>query len=950
AAVAEPDAEAGERVSLSAGQLETYRRSVGLSPTQIALEAASEDRPWADWVRSQLLAAGAELVEVPRADTALVRIMSGHAVEPPNQAHGLVVDAVVGEEEADEEDGDTGTTVQVRIAGRTEEAARTELLAALSLTPAARSEAATVRYPNRTGKVRRNLPDRLTSFAGRGTALAAMRDRLTPEPAPRTWWLTGQSGSGKTELAKEFAHRFEFDYEHVWWINARDRATITDSLALLAPLLGVAAENQVTDMVLGELGQASEAQRWLLIFDGADDPAVLAGMLPQQGCGHVVVTSRALPGDLDAEVFEVGPFTAAESFGYLRRELLQASGRLLGQIATLCGQEPLALRLARAWIVEREAQLRQDGESTRSAAFRSASEFCAAVAADESASTVRRVFEVVARTLDQSTLGQLVVRVAEVCSFLADDGVAISLLHKTSMLAAVSTAPDGPELEGLELDAVLWHGVRHGLFTVSWGLAGSLTMDRPILAFARELVPESDLAALRARVQEGLAAVAPSEAEIGSPTSAPDLRELRRHIVPSEADASASTTVRRWLVNQTRFLLDNGGPHTWAFALSLCEKMLGNWAEDVEPDLRLRLRSHLNNLHRVLDNRHDSFSPDESLVADLRERHSQDHVRVLLATRGKAHALRVAGRFTEALAEEHATVLMLRQRIGPDHPETLKANNNLALSMFLDGDAAAALELQLENRDRRMKVLGPDHKDVWWSTCSIGIYRRELGDYAGALRALEDAHMRIQTIADIGPRDRMRVDWHKAITLRLSGDPGRAKEYNSETSLEYGRVFGPDHSDTRACKLSLAADNHALGEFDSAAKTAWECYQSYVRRRGAVHLFTYVSQLDYAIFLEASGRDDANALRHATEAREGLVHTLGNAVHPWALAARLAEAVVIGRTDDARRANLALANVHDDCLEFLGAQHPTTKTARANAALDSNVDQWTYVVLDVPEM
>ena len=427
-----------------------------------------------------------------------------------------------------------------------------------------------------------------------------------------------------------------------------------------------------------------------------------------------------------------------------------------------------------------------------------------------------------------------------------------------------------------------------------------------------------------------------------------DLRELHRHIVTSGAAESTSLIVRRWLVNQIRFILVEGNPEAWAFATTLCEKLLANWPETVEPDLRMRLRSHLNNLHRSLDDRYDSLSFDDELVNDLRAAHGHDHPRALRAARGKAHALRVNGRFTEALAEEHATVRMMRRVLGPNHPDTLMANNNLALSMFLAGDTAGALDLQLTNRDLRLQVLGEHSLDVWWSTCSVGIYLRELGDYQAALDELEEAFTRIVTLGPASPRHRMRVDWHKAITLRRDGNVSAALDKNANTWLEYGRVFGQDHTDTRACKLSLAADNHALGEFGTAAKLARECHQAYLRRLGESHLFTYMSQLDLAIFLEALGRDATRARQHVAEACRGLVTRLDSRVHPWALAARLAEAVVIGRTEDMYEGRNVLEQVRDDCADFLGAKHPTTLCAELN--LKSNLDEWQSVVLDVPEM
>jgi hypothetical protein len=181
----------------------------------------------------------------------------------------------------------------------------------------------------------------------------------------------------------------------------------------------------------------------------------------------------------------------------------------------------------------------------------------------------------------------------------------------------------------------------------------------------------------------------------------------------------------------------------------------------------------------------------------------------------------------------------------------------------------------------------------------------------------------------------------------MLGDHADAKSLTQEAWRGYRQVFGPDHADTRACKLGYAADHHAIGDFETATRLARECYRDYHQRSGPFHAFTLMCLLDYAIFLHSLGRSQEEALRSAKEARDGLVTRLGD-VHPWALAARLSHAVIDGRTADVDRGATALRAVREDCVEFLGAEHPITVRAEAN--LKASPAEWDCVVLDVPDM
>ena len=120
----------------------------------------------------------------------------------------------------------------------------------------------------------------------------AVRERLLAGDKAVVQAFRGMGGVGKTQLAAEYAHRFARTYDLAWWINSEQAGLIGDQFAALGMVLGcIPAEarmQQVQTMVLAEL---RERDRWLLVFDNAENPADVKPWLPGGG-GHVLITSR----------------------------------------------------------------------------------------------------------------------------------------------------------------------------------------------------------------------------------------------------------------------------------------------------------------------------------------------------------------------------------------------------------------------------------------------------------------------------------------------------------------------------------------------------------------------------------------------------------------------------------------------------------------------------------
>ena len=129
------------------------------------------------------------------------------------------------------------------------------------------------RNPHFTG--RDELLDRLhqqLTAAGQDDPTTTRRAALTQSQA-----IKGLGGIGKTQIAVEYAYRSRDQgrYIHTLWINAASEETLTTSFVALAELLpSFPAKNETDQQKLVEAIKRwleQWEQRWLLIFDNADD-------------------------------------------------------------------------------------------------------------------------------------------------------------------------------------------------------------------------------------------------------------------------------------------------------------------------------------------------------------------------------------------------------------------------------------------------------------------------------------------------------------------------------------------------------------------------------------------------------------------------------------------------------------------------------------------------------
>lgn len=150
-------------------------------------------------------------------------------------------------------------------------------------------------------------------FKGRENFLVDLHKALTSSRGSAVA-IVGETGIGKTEVAREYAYRHQEKYKVVWWL--RNDALATDYASLARALHG--PEKELGDQVLAVqsvqqwLGKKKNKD-WLLIFDSAQNQAELANYVPRDGKGHVLITSRNENWQDMANVVKLGPLDSVDA-------------------------------------------------------------------------------------------------------------------------------------------------------------------------------------------------------------------------------------------------------------------------------------------------------------------------------------------------------------------------------------------------------------------------------------------------------------------------------------------------------------------------------------------------------------------------------------------------------------------------------------------------------------
>jgi tetratricopeptide (TPR) repeat protein len=206
-----------------------------------------------------------------------------------------------------------------------------------------------------------NVPFRRNRFfTGRESVFQQLAtSRASDHLAAVTDVLGGLGGLGKTQTVVEYAYRSRGQYAATLWLRAETEEELRSGFLDAARVLELPEKDaeDAGDAVAAVLAWLERNNDWLVVFDNADDAAILVPYLPQNASGHVIITSRARVFDSlgVATTVPLSQLPPEEA----RQFLLARTGRhdvggderaAVDDLARQLGYLPLALEQAGAYI------------------------------------------------------------------------------------------------------------------------------------------------------------------------------------------------------------------------------------------------------------------------------------------------------------------------------------------------------------------------------------------------------------------------------------------------------------------------------------------------------------------------------------------------------------------------------------------------------------------------
>ncbi|HXR70565.1 FxSxx-COOH system tetratricopeptide repeat protein [Actinocrinis sp.] len=935
-------------------------------PGDIVLSYVPEDRMWAEWVSALLERAGMQTVQFdadslaqsPATMAALSRnrtlaivsesyLSSRNAMAfvravadtDPSRSRGQLIALNVAEVRSAEPF--TGRPA-LELGGLSAAAATEAVLRAFDLpapTGVADPTRPAPRFPGAAPLIW-NVGPRNATFTGRNPVLEHLRSQLASKSVSVVLpvALHGLGGVGKTQVALEYTHRFKADYDLIWWLDAEQPGLINQSLAELARRLGIRVGESEAEAAREALDRlrigGSPYQRWLLVFDNADDPNDLRPYLPA-GSGHTLITSRNQSWTQVAEPLEIDVFAREESVAHLSRRIPSLSVADADRVAEVLGDLPLAVEVASAWLSETGTSVEDyldslEQESTRILSLGQPAGYPRNLEATWKIS--------LDRLAERSKAGQ---RLLYMCAFLAPN-ISLDLIYGQQTVDALVPL-DGSLRVPMMLGRVTQEVNRLALARID-AQKNELQIHRLMQAYLKNQLEPAERNDTVHLVHRILAAARPPRGDTDDPKNWEQYALIWPHLTPSEAVACDEEPVRQLLIDWVRYQWKSGAfdsalelaqtlDTAWSAALAgQTTQAPGDEAQDLLRRQLLHLRFHIGNIYRSQGKFQQAREMNQSVRAEQEAALPPNDLHTLMTAGGLAADLRGLGQFAEALRMDEDTYNSLKEIFGEDHERTLSAANNLAVSCRLVGDNVRARDLDRDTLRRRRTVLGPKHPYTLFSVTALARDLRELGEYDESISLLESAYEDYRAELDESFQETLRTATSLAISLREAGQHPKARELTEQTLALYAKEFDTETPDALACKINLAADQAATGNAVAAAQTTAETLVAYEARLGVEHPYSHVCRNNMAVYLLRAGRvqDAEDTIRHA--------HTgfLSRFVkdHPYVLSAAVNLAnCLVARGEFAEAARLD-QETYEGFVNRLGEIHPDTMATGLNLSLD----------------
>ncbi|GAB2867386.1 hypothetical protein GCM10027176_81330 [Actinoallomurus bryophytorum] len=787
------------------------------------------------------------------------------------------------------------------------------------------------------------------NFTGREDLLAKLRQSIAgdvtavvppkpPEPqasktsqAPHAF--QGQGGVGKTQAAAEYAHRYRGDYDLIWWIPSDQTILVRSTLASLAPHLGLppATATGIEDAasaVINKLRLGDPYDKWLLIFDNADQPEDLSEFIPH-GPGHVLITSRNNRWIGVVDTVQIDVFSRQESTEFLDKRVPGTmSPADADDLADALGDLPLALEQAGALQAETgmtvEEYLRLLREQT--------SQLLAQGKPSEYPVSMTAAWGLSVTKLSEKF--PEAIALLHCCAFFGPEPIPRAVFGQPAPgLSEEMTSLIG---DPIRLSRTIGELGRYALAKINTQ-GRTIQVHRLIQALLKDGLSSKEQLRMRDDVHVLLLGATPEGPD--DTTHWTRYSELLAHIEPSEVAKSQDRDIRRLALGFVRYLYVSGDYRSAERFIGIFEDQWKAQSGELDPDV-LEARRNRGIIIRELGRYAEAYKLNQELLAQMRQVESPEpayRAELLELVNSIGADLRATGDFVAAREHDEDSFRRHEDEFGAHDARTLRAMNNLAVDLGLVSDYVAARDLH-EKCYRNMWPggggVGKANILSSWSGLARAV--RLCGDYRESCDVGEDAYS--FGVDELGAEHpwTLRTAKDLAIALRRFGKHEESLQIAEDVHGRYIRMFGLEHPDSLASAMCLANIRRSMGDGGKALDLAAEALDLYEKVYGGDHPYYHGCACNLALLLRVTG--EASRARGLNEtALAGLEARLGrDHLYSLTVATNLAsDLAALGDLESARRLGQGTLR---RLRKLLGDEHPMALACAANLSADMRAD------------
>jgi tetratricopeptide (TPR) repeat protein len=629
------------------------------------------------------------------------------------------------------------------------------------------------------------LRDPQRPVRGRDELLAQVEAALSVSGSSPAQVLCGLGGSGKTAIALELVSRRLARAQQVWWVDARQEATLEAGLRAVARQVGV-SEDQLragatADVLWSYLAQYERS--WLLVVDNADEPALLDGpgklsegngwiRRPANSRGSVLITTRDSTPQTWGSAFTLQPVRplTGDDVADAAQILCDHAGEAAGppddarRLAQRLGGLPLALRLAGTYLADADnvpAAYREPGTPVDFRSYQAALD--RGLEHVDRGNVIAQTWAMSVKLLDQRGL-PLAQSLLRLIATFADAPLPYTLLLTPDTLAA---AGELAQLDGPDVWRLLTALAGLGLIDLQPAGSGALPTLR-----VHPLVRDASLdqAAL------GTAVNALHNAAFADETGVPEEPEYWDH----------------WRLLQ---------PHALdLFHRATTTDLPGQRVKDAARAANFAARYlQVKGLFR------QASSELEAVLAHGREIRGDTHLDTLTTRHNLAVVLCDLGELDRARGELESVLAHRCDILGGTHPDTLTTRHNLAWVLRELGESDRARgEFETVLAHER-DILGDSHPRTLATRHELAWVLSELEESDQARRQFEAVLVhRCDTLGDTHPQT-LTTRHELALVLRDLGELDRARGELEAVLAHEREILGDTHPSTLTTRHELAS-------------------------------------------------------------------------------------------------------------------------------------------------